>query len=69
MRDLANEGMTMIIVTHEMGFAAQVADKVVFLADGVVEEQGPPNEIFDNPSSPRLKAFLSTWSERNAGFN
>ena len=67
MRDLAAEGMTMIVVTHEMGFAAQVADKVVFLADGVVEESGPPKELFENPKSPRLQAFLSTWVERNAG--
>lgn len=69
MRDLAEEGMTMIIVTHEMGFAAQVADKVVFLADGVIEEEGPPKNVFEKPSSPRLQAFLSTWSERNSGFN
>lgn len=69
MRDLAEEGMTMVIVTHEMGFAAQVADKVVFLADGVIEEEGHPREVFDNPSSPRLKNFLSTWSDRNSGFN
>lgn len=69
MRDLADEGMTMIIVTHEMGFAAQVADKVVFLADGIIEEEGPPSKVFENPSSPRLKAFLSTWSARNAELN
>ncbi|SEG56264.1 MULTISPECIES: amino acid ABC transporter ATP-binding protein [Marinobacterium] len=65
MRQLAEEGMTMVIVTHEMGFAAQVSDKVIFLADGRIEEQGPPSELFANPTSPRLKAFLATWSERN----
>ncbi|EGB14637.1 ABC transporter related protein [Pseudodesulfovibrio mercurii] len=69
MRDLADEGMTMIVVTHEMGFAAQVADKVVFLADGVIEESGPPSELFEHPKSPRLQAFLSTWAERNAGLS
>lgn len=67
MRDLASEGMTMIVVTHEMGFAAQVADKVVFLADGVIEEQGPADELFERPRSPRLQAFLASWTDRNAG--
>lgn len=56
---LANEGMTMICVTHEMGFARQVADRVVFMADGEIVEQGPPNTFFDNPSNDRTKAFLS----------
>ena len=69
MRTLADEGMTMIIVTHEMGFAAQVADKVVFLAEGKIEECGPPKELFGNPTSPKLKSFLSTWSERNGSLN
>ena len=63
-RDLSEEGMTMVIVTHEMGFAAKVSDKVVFLAEGVIEEQGPPEQIFGNPRSPRLQQFLTTWRER-----
>lgn len=58
MKDLANEGMTMIIVTHEMGFAKEVADKVIFLSDGVIAEQGAPEEIFENPKHERLQAFL-----------
>jgi len=66
MRDLAAEGMTMIIVTHEMGFAAQVADRVVFLADGRIEESGPPKTVFSAPRSPKLQEFLKTWSQRNA---
>ncbi|MFP6848526.1 MAG: amino acid ABC transporter ATP-binding protein [Pseudomonas sp.] len=68
MRALADEGMTMVVVTHEMGFAAQVADKVIFLANGQIEEQGPPAALFGAPQSPLLKSFLATWSERNAGF-
>ncbi|PLX77048.1 MAG: ATP-binding protein [Azoarcus sp.] len=63
-RALSEEGMTMVIVTHEMGFAAKVSDKVVFLAEGIIEEQGPPEQIFGAPQSPRLKQFLSTWRER-----
>lgn len=66
MKDLSDEGMTMVIVTHEMGFASKVSDKVVFLADGVIEEQGVPEQLFGNPQSPRLKQFLSTWRERRA---
>lgn len=65
MRQLADDGMTMVIVTHEMGFAAQVSDKVIFLADGKIEEQGPPAELFNTPRSSRLQSFLATWSERN----
>lgn len=65
MQSLASEGMTMVIVTHEMNFAAQVADKVVFLADGLIEEQGPPEQIFNNPQSKKLKRFLSSWSDRS----
>ena len=49
----------MIIVTHEMGFAAEVSDKVIFMADGVIAEEGDPNELFLNPKSPRLRAFLA----------
>ena len=59
MKELANDGMTMIIVTHEMGFAREVADRVLFMDDGQIVEQGPPKEVFDNPKSPRLKDFLS----------
>lgn len=59
MKKLANEGMTMVTVTHEMGFAREVATRVVFMADGVILEQGTPDEIFDNPKDPRLQDFLS----------
>jgi polar amino acid transport system ATP-binding protein len=58
MAELANRGMTMIVVTHEMGFARKVADRVVFMDQGRVIEQGPPDQIFDTPSSPRLQRFL-----------
>lgn len=58
-RDLAKEGMTMILVTHEMGFAREVADRVVFMADGVVTESGNPKDLFENPQTDRLKDFLS----------
>ena len=58
-RDLASSGMTMALVTHEMGFAREVADRVVFMAGGVVVEQGPPAELFDNPQHERTKDFLS----------
>ena len=67
MKSLAKEGITMVIVTHEMGFAAQVSDKVVFLADGLIAEQGAPDVLFSNPKHEKLKSFLSTWSERNSG--
>ena len=59
MRDLAKSGMTMVIVTHEMSFAKQVATRVLFVDEGVIAEQNTPNEFFDNPQSPRLKEFLS----------
>ena len=59
MRDLAKEGMTMACVTHEMGFARQVADRVVFMADGKILEEGTPAELFDRPKDPRLQDFLS----------
>ncbi|MFM2475664.1 amino acid ABC transporter ATP-binding protein [Celerinatantimonas sp. MCCC 1A17872] len=68
MRQLAEEGMTMLIVTHEMGFAAQVSDRIIFLADGNIEEQGEPKSLMSNPQSERLKSFLATWSERNGGW-
>lgn len=57
---LAKDGMTMIIVTHEMGFAKEVSDRVVFLHEGKIEESGTPTEIFDNPKSERLKSFISS---------
>ncbi len=59
MKDLAKQGMTMIVVTHEMGFAREVANRVLFMDDGVIEEEGTPSQIFDNPQSPRLKQFLN----------
>ncbi|HLR23295.1 MAG TPA: amino acid ABC transporter ATP-binding protein [Pseudogracilibacillus sp.] len=58
MKDLANEGMTMVVVTHEMSFAKEVGDRVLFIDEGVVHEEGPPEKIFDNPQSERLKTFL-----------
>jgi glutamine transport system ATP-binding protein len=58
-RDLAEEGMTMVLVTHEMGFAREVADRVLFMDNGKVVETGPPAQIFDNPQQPRLQDFLS----------
>ena len=60
MRALADEGMTMIVVTHEMAFAREVADNVVFMADGVIVEQGTAAEVLDNPKQERTKAFLTT---------
>ena len=59
MKDLAKEGMTMVIVTHEMGFAREVADRVIFIDEGVIKEDGSPIEVFDNPKDERLKEFLS----------
>ncbi|WP_390405616.1 amino acid ABC transporter ATP-binding protein [Lacticaseibacillus jixiensis] len=58
MRKLAEDGMTMVIVTHEMGFAKEVADRVVFFGDGKILEQGTPQQIFDHPQHPRLQTFL-----------
>ncbi|HEY4576298.1 MAG TPA: amino acid ABC transporter ATP-binding protein [Yaniella sp.] len=58
-RSLAEEGMTMVLVTHEMGFAREVADRVAFIDQGVVQEVGTPEQIFGNPESPRLQDFLS----------
>jgi len=60
MRQLADEGRTMIVVTHEMGFAREVSDRVVFLHQGQVEESGTPMEVFDNPQSERCRAFLDS---------
>lgn len=59
MRDLAKDGMTMVVVTHEMGFAREVATRVVFMDAGVIKEQGTPADIFENPQNPRLVDFLS----------
>ena len=59
MRSLAREGMTMVIVTHEMGFAREVADRVIFMSDGVITEEGTPEQIFDTPQQERTKAFLN----------
>ncbi len=59
MKQLAGEGMTMVIVTHEMGFAREVADKIVFIDEGIIKESGTPAEVFGNPKDARLKDFLS----------
>lgn len=59
MKDLAQEGMTMIVVTHEMGFAREVGDRVFFMDEGIIMEEGPPSQIFGNPTHPRTKSFLS----------
>lgn len=59
MKDLADAGMTMVVVTHEMGFAREVASRVFFMDEGVIQEQGTPEEIFDNPKNERTKSFLS----------
>ena len=59
MKSLAKDGMTMIVVTHEMGFARDVADRVIFMADGYIVEEGKPEDIFTNPKEERTKAFLS----------
>ena len=58
-KSLANEGMTMVIVTHEMGFAREVADRVIFVDEGVIKEDKAPAELFENPENPRLRDFLS----------
>ncbi len=58
MKDLAEDGMTMVVVTHEMGFAREVADRVLFMADGYVVEDAPPQELFGEPKDPRLQQFL-----------
>ncbi|QEA59126.1 amino acid ABC transporter ATP-binding protein [Leuconostoc koreense] len=68
-KQLADEGKTMIVVTHEMAFARDVADKVVFMDKGLVVEQNEPVEFFDNPKSPRLKEFLSRISAANVADN
>nr|WP_276208052.1 amino acid ABC transporter ATP-binding protein [Halomonas socia] len=65
MKQLAHDGMTMAIVTHEMGFAAKVADRVVFMDQGRIVESGAPETLFRHPQSERLKQFLNTWRERH----
>ena len=59
MKELARDGMTMVVVTHEMGFAREVGSRVLFMADGKVLEEGAPAELFGNPQHPRLQDFLS----------
>ena len=59
MKNLAKAGMTMVVVTHEMGFAKEVADRVVFMADGKILEENTPSELYEHPQDPRLKDFLS----------
>ncbi|MGX7200483.1 amino acid ABC transporter ATP-binding protein [Enterococcus nangangensis] len=59
MKDLAKEGMTMVIVTHEMGFAKEVGDEILFMDQGIIMEKGTPEEVFDHPQNPRTKDFLS----------
>ena len=59
MKELAQDGMTMVVVTHEMGFAREVANRVMFINDGVIQEEGTPQEVFGSPKSPRLQEFLS----------
>ena len=59
MKELADEGMTMVVVTHEMGFAKEISNRVIFMDEGVIEEEGSPKDIFENPKSKRLQEFLS----------
>lgn len=59
MKSLAHEGMTMVVVTHEMGFAREVADRVLFIDQGIIQEEGVPQQIFSHPTNPRTQAFLS----------
>ena len=65
-RDIAEEGeMAMILITHEMDFARDIADRVVFLEDGILTEQGTPEQIFENPQSERLQSFLARFRNGN----
>ena len=59
MKELAQSGMTMVVVTHEMGFAREVASRVLFMDQGIIMEENKPQALFDNPQSPRLQSFLS----------
>ena len=61
MKGLAKEGMTMVVVTHEMAFAKDVADRVIFMADGYIVEEGKPEEVLENPKEERTKVFLSRF--------
>ena len=65
MKDLAKSGMTMLVVTHEMAFARDISTRVVFMADGKIEEEGSPQQIFHNPVSERTKDFLSRFMENS----
>ena len=58
MKELAEEGMTMVVVTHEMGFAQEVADQVIYMHDGKIVEEGPPQDLFNNPKNQRTRDFL-----------
>ena len=60
LKDLANQGLTMVVVTHEMGFAREVADQVIFMDDGQIVEQGPAEQVIDHPQSERLKSFIAS---------
>ncbi|MEH3079083.1 MAG: hypothetical protein PGN11_20900 [Quadrisphaera sp.] len=66
MKDLASTGMTMIVVTHEIGFARSVADEVVFMSGGAVAEVGPPSQVIDDPQVESTRQFLRSMSERSA---
>ena len=59
MKQLAADGMTMVVVTHEMGFAREVASRVIFINEGIIQEENKPEEFFKNPKNPRLRDFLS----------
>ena len=63
MKSLANEGMTMVIVTHEIEFARSVSDRVIFMSDGVIVEEGAPDDVILNPKNERTKAFLKKFEE------
>ncbi len=59
MKQLVNEGMTMVIVSHEMGFAREVGDRILFMDEGLIVEEGPPDQMFNQPQHPRTRDFLS----------
>ena len=63
-KELKDEGSTMIVVTHEMEFAKNVSDKIIFMSDGIVEEAGTPQQVFENPQSHKTKAFLANSLEK-----
>ncbi len=67
-RSLAQDGMTMVMVTHEMSFAAKISNRVVFMEGGLVVESGPPAELFGHSRTPRLQQFLKPWLERSLAF-